>query len=318
MVKMNIHVDDTTCCLCDENITESHLHLFSKCGRYKVIRDRLATWTGINGQQQGVKHRMEWLKRRRCPHLKKEVIAAIWSVTLYHIWRARNWKSFRDQSLDWSLITTLIEQWRPEMHTFHLPTGEATSTLQDVRVLYGLRIDGPAVALPQYMRAMTRAQYLDLLGKYTGSKPQGEAIVRGGSHISVTAIREHMELDELPQYSWGVAVLAYLYRSICWASMGTQVDICGLGLAADPAVAATSTTIRAGYSTPFLPLARRWVLRHGNYRGTDAHHNLPIVRDVLDMLEAAQFIWMPYNDELLADLPDYCSSTDNFRALSSR
>ncbi|XP_016506320.2 serine/threonine-protein phosphatase 7 long form homolog [Nicotiana tabacum] len=96
--------------------------------------------------------------------------------------------------LDWSLITELIEWWRPETHIFHLPTGKATITLQDVQVLYGLCVDGLAVALPQYMRAMMHPQYLDLLGQYTGFRPQGEAAVRGGSRISVTAIRQHMEV----------------------------------------------------------------------------------------------------------------------------
>ena len=43
--------------------------------------------------------------------------------------------------IDWPLITCLVERRRPETHTFHVPVGEMTITLQDV----GLRIDGPAV-----------------------------------------------------------------------------------------------------------------------------------------------------------------------------
>ena len=45
-------------------------------------------------------------------------------------------------SLDWHLITTFIERWHPETHTFHVPQGECTITLQDVSVILGLPIDG--------------------------------------------------------------------------------------------------------------------------------------------------------------------------------
>ena len=48
-------------------------------------------------------------------------------------------------AIDWPLITSLVERWRPKTHTFHVPVGEMTITLQDVAILLGLRIHGPAV-----------------------------------------------------------------------------------------------------------------------------------------------------------------------------
>ena len=46
---------------------------------------------------------------------------------------------------DRSLLTALVDRWRPETHTFHLPFGEMAPTLQDVAMLLGLPIvGGPA------------------------------------------------------------------------------------------------------------------------------------------------------------------------------
>jgi len=43
------------------------------------------------------------------------------------------------------LITTLVERWRTETHTFHLPLGEATIKLEDVVVQLNLPIDGEPI-----------------------------------------------------------------------------------------------------------------------------------------------------------------------------
>ncbi|MFQ6657344.1 hypothetical protein Gotur_027067, partial [Gossypium turneri] len=47
--------------------------------------------------------------------------------------------------LDPKLISALIERWRPETHTFHLPCRECTITLEDVQLQLRLPVDGSAL-----------------------------------------------------------------------------------------------------------------------------------------------------------------------------
>ena len=48
--------------------------------------------------------------------------------------------------VDCALLSALVDRWRPETHTFHLPVGVMAVTLQDVSMLFGLPHEGRAVA----------------------------------------------------------------------------------------------------------------------------------------------------------------------------
>jgi hypothetical protein len=42
-------------------------------------------------------------------------------------------------------ITTMVDRWRPETRSFHLPCGEMMVTLEDVAMIIGLPIKGRPV-----------------------------------------------------------------------------------------------------------------------------------------------------------------------------
>ncbi|KAL8478173.1 hypothetical protein ACS0TY_030164 [Phlomoides rotata] len=47
--------------------------------------------------------------------------------------------------LDRHLITSLVERWHPETHTFHFPVGEVTVILHNVAIIWRLPIEGEPV-----------------------------------------------------------------------------------------------------------------------------------------------------------------------------
>ena len=51
-------------------------------------------------------------------------------------------------NFDRGLLAALVDRWRPETHTFHLPCGEMAPTLEDVSYLFGLPSAGAAVCSP--------------------------------------------------------------------------------------------------------------------------------------------------------------------------
>jgi hypothetical protein len=42
-------------------------------------------------------------------------------------------------------ITMMVDRWRPETHSFHLPRGEMTVTLEDMAMILGLPIRGQPI-----------------------------------------------------------------------------------------------------------------------------------------------------------------------------
>ncbi|RVX16716.1 Serine/threonine-protein phosphatase 7 long form-like [Vitis vinifera] len=108
----------------------------------------------------------------------------------------------RHISLDWPLIMSLVERWRPETHTFHLPIGEMTVTLQDVAMILGLCIHGPPIT------GTCDIDWSLLCSDLLRDVPPPSQI--RGSSISARWL-----------------LLAYLYRELCRASLDNATEIYG-------------------------------------------------------------------------------------------
>ncbi|KAL0418082.1 UNVERIFIED_CONTAM: Serine/threonine-protein phosphatase 7 long form [Sesamum radiatum] len=84
---------------------------------------------------------------------------------------------------DCHLITALVEMWRSETHSFHFRVGEATITLQDVQVIWGLPIDGEPVSGTDLER--TSVQWQEYCMQYIGFAPEEGALK--GSRLQIWA-----------------------------------------------------------------------------------------------------------------------------------
>ncbi|XP_066324669.1 serine/threonine-protein phosphatase 7 long form homolog [Miscanthus floridulus] len=71
--------------------------------------------------------------------------------------------------LDTTLLTTAVDRWRPKTHTFHLPCGEMTLTLQDVNAILGLRLRGLPVT-----GIVDNDHWRELVAQFTGFLPPND------------------------------------------------------------------------------------------------------------------------------------------------
>ncbi|KAH7862907.1 hypothetical protein Vadar_010985 [Vaccinium darrowii] len=170
--------------------------------------------------------------------------------------------------LDLALLTALVERWRPETHTFHFTSAEATVALQDVEIITGLSVDGGPVTGSTDLN--WEQMVLDLLGlelqnapwrrgnkvtlqwlwghfngqvQETDTQVQIEQKAPGyimqligsvlvldelSSRVHLCYIELLRDLKAAGQYSWGSARLGSLYRGLCHLSESNIKDARGL------------------------------------------------------------------------------------------
>ncbi|RWR76671.1 serine/threonine-protein phosphatase 7 long form [Cinnamomum micranthum f. kanehirae] len=117
-------------------------------------------------------------------HLNERQLEYVRMSGLYHLAQMR-WIR-----IDHALITGLVERWRSETNTFHLPIGEATVTLEDVAYIYGLPINGPAVTGTTF----PSANVADVCEELLGLRPQ-MGVDFNGISIKYTWLEQHFRIQ---------------------------------------------------------------------------------------------------------------------------
>ncbi|QHN97245.1 uncharacterized protein DS421_18g625720 [Arachis hypogaea] len=82
------------------------------------------------------------MRRQQGMRLDERYVPYLQMAGLYHLARLND-RWFR---LDEPLMSAFVERWRPKTHTFNMPFGECTITLQDVAYQLGLPVDGRYVS----------------------------------------------------------------------------------------------------------------------------------------------------------------------------
>ncbi|XP_065637049.1 serine/threonine-protein phosphatase 7 long form homolog [Quercus suber] len=133
---------------------------------------------------------------------------------------------------DYALITAFVEQWHPKTHSFHLPHGEMTITLQDVEVIMGMPIESEAMV--GFTKRTWKTMYANELQVHQYAHYYVLALLGDMVFVDKSRDRVHLmwlefmeNLHNSPKYSWGSAVLSWLYRQLCKATKKTAKQIGG-------------------------------------------------------------------------------------------
>ncbi|XP_057756329.1 serine/threonine-protein phosphatase 7 long form homolog [Arachis stenosperma] len=163
------------------------------------------------------------VRRQQNMPLHDRIILYLERAGLYHLARLNaHWFW-----LDEPLVSAFIERWWPETHTFHMPFRECTITLQDVAYQLGLPVDGqavsgvlPADASEETMHIYARAYIMMHLSTQL-------FMDKSANRVHLRWLPFVARLDDMDSYSWGAAVLAWLYRCMCRVANRNVTNLAG-------------------------------------------------------------------------------------------
>ncbi|KAH9608952.1 hypothetical protein KSS87_008828 [Heliosperma pusillum] len=226
-----------------------------------------------------------------------------------------NWGPWVDNDL----ITALVERWRQETHTFHMPFGKTTVTLQDVQILLVLQITSKVISgLSEHPWGLLCEQLL-------GRRPSSEWLKGGKLKLKWL----HQNYQNLPQdaneetlHQYVRAYLFYLFGAVLFpdktGNLASHYSCCNFGagkgfqLLARPVIKRSKVPMEVGVDYPLGsqmragvdPLGCKWLRIARSLK--DHRLGLSVLRDLFDRMVESEFVWVPYTQNVLQHVSPRC------------
>ncbi|KAF1869304.1 hypothetical protein Lal_00018396 [Lupinus albus] len=185
------------------------------------------------------------------------------------------------------------DRWRLETHTFNLPCGECTITLEDVSLQIGMNINGLSVTGPAYF------DWNEMCRELLGKVPIVEEDMRG-CELKLTWLVDNF--SQLPPN-----LHKYNYNSIVGHTYQEFTYIVGVKLVWQTCIGslcrATKPNVKAWYRLSFLaprfdglltyPFSKRWGQSQLIFQGVP-HGDMRGYKSRFDHMEVSDFKWLPY------------------------
>ncbi|RYR17298.1 hypothetical protein Ahy_B03g062062 [Arachis hypogaea] len=227
------------------------------------------------------------------------------------------------------LLAALVERWRTEIHTFVLPVGEVTVTLEDVAHIFGLPIDGELVSrwtdssgdflqsqsiaifgrepsvshsskdaepldTEESIRRYIRCQIFCLLGSTLFTD-------KSTAYAHAKYLPLLRDFERIHTYSWGSACLAHLYRALCRASRYDTKEMDGplnlLLVWVRERMPCIAPVPRQTLPPTEIPVARRW--SHSERTTAWLSKTVGTFRHDIDYMQ--EFEWRSYDGLIVPD-----------------
>ncbi|QHO03889.1 uncharacterized protein DS421_13g435970 [Arachis hypogaea] len=209
------------------------------------------------------------------------------------------------------LLAALVERWRTEIHTFVLPVGEVTVTLEDVAHIFGLPIDGELVSRwTDSSGDFLQSQSIAIFGREPSVSHSSKSYIKLGSTLFTDKSTAYAHAKYLPllrdferihTYSWGSACLAHLYRALCRASRYDTKEMDGplnlLLVWVRERMPCIAPVPRQTLPPTEIPVARRW--SHSERTTAWLSKTVGTFRHDIDYMQ--EFEWRSYDGLIVPD-----------------